>query len=339
MANKQTRRDFVRCSIATAAAAAGIGAMSLEEKTLLAQAAAPSAGGAGDKPAAPAEPVKPSSKNQLPTGKIGDLTISRIILGGNLMGGWAHSRELMYVSDLVVHYHTDQKVLDTFQLAEEHGITCFNSHPNAGKLVQRYRKERGGKMQWMVQAFPDERGNFGPCVRAAVEQGVNLIQIQGGVCDEYVEKGKVDLLDKGIRYIQAQGLPAAIAAHSLDVIKACEKAGVKCDFYVKTMHTHDYFSSKRPDQGDSVIHSAHDNFWDPNPAETVEYMAKVDKPWVAFKVLAAGGIPPNKALPYTFQNGADFAMVGMFDFQIANDIQVANAALKKAEKRARPWHG
>jgi hypothetical protein len=334
MAKKQTRRRFVGCSIATAAAAAGIGSLSLEEKTLLAE-----VGAAGGGAAAPAEPVKPASKSQLPTGKIGDLTISRVILGGNLIGGWAHSRELMYVSDLVVHYHTDQKVLDTFQLAEEHGVTCFNSHPNAGKLVQRYRKERGGKMLWMVQAFPDERGDFGPCVRAAVEQGVNLIQIQGGVCDEYAEKGKIDLLDKGIRYIQAQGLPAGIAAHTLDVLKACEKAGVKADFYVKTLHTHDYFSAKRPDQSASVIHSGHDNFWDPDPAETIAYMAKVDKPWVAFKVLAAGGIPPAKALPYTFTNGADFAMVGMFDFQIADDVKVANAALKKAAKRERPWRG
>jgi hypothetical protein len=32
-------------------------------------------------------------------------------------------------------------------------------------------------------------------------------------------------------------------------------------------------------------------------------------------------------------------MVGMFCFQIADDIRVASAALKKAEKRARPWRG
>jgi hypothetical protein len=245
----------------------------------------------------------------------------------------------MYVSDLVVHYHTEQKVLDTFQLAEEHGVTCFNSHPGAGKLVKRYRQERGGKMLWMAQVSPDERGDFAPCIRSAVDQGVNLIQIHGGVADGYAEEGKIDLLDKGIRYIQAQGLPAGIGGHSLDVLRACEKAGVKADFYVKTLHTHDYFSAKRPDQSKSVIHSAHDNFWDPDPAETIEYMAKLDKPWVAYKVLAAGAIPPGKGLPYAFQNGADFAMLGMFDFQIANDIQVANAALKKAEKRPRPWRG
>ena len=42
-----------------------------------------------------------SGANKLPLGKIKDLEISRIICGGNLIGGWAHSRDLMYVSTLV----------------------------------------------------------------------------------------------------------------------------------------------------------------------------------------------------------------------------------------------
>jgi len=57
-------------------------------------------------------------------GKIGDMEISRVILGGNLMGGFAHSRDLMYVSTLLKHYFTPEKVMDTLQLAEEHASTA-----------------------------------------------------------------------------------------------------------------------------------------------------------------------------------------------------------------------
>src|SRR5271165_6990053 len=45
-------------------------------------------GGAGD------AAVDPSSKGTLPMGKIGKLTVSRLISGGNLISGWAHSRDL-----------------------------------------------------------------------------------------------------------------------------------------------------------------------------------------------------------------------------------------------------
>src|SRR5512143_3746834 len=41
----------------------------------------------------------------LPKGKIAGKEFSRLILGGNLLSGWAHSRELIYVSQLVKAYH------------------------------------------------------------------------------------------------------------------------------------------------------------------------------------------------------------------------------------------
>ena len=45
-------------------------------------------------------------------------------------------------------------------------------------------------------------------------------------------------------------------------------------------------------------------------------MAKVNKPWVAFKVMAAGAIKPQIAFSYAYRNGADFVIAGMFDFQV-----------------------
>ena len=52
--------------------------------------------------------------------------------------------------------------------------------------------------------------------------------------------------------------------------------------------------------------------------------------------MAAGAISPREAFPYSFNNGADFVLAGMFDFQIEEDAQIAKAALAKV-KRSRPW--
>ncbi len=329
MANKQTRRDFVKSAISAAAGASL--AMSLEEQALLARAGAAEPAAAQAKP----EKLEPNSKATLPTGTLGKLKISRIVLGGNLIGGWAHSRDLLYVSDLLKHYFTEAKIIETLQIAEAHGINCINTHPDSGPLLQKYRKQLGGKIQWIAQGFPDVSDGFAS-IKRSIDLGADAVYVQGNDGDALVEAGKLDVLDKTLRFIESQGIPAGIGGHSLDVPKACEKAKLKPDFYVKTLHRTDYFSARRSDQGESVIHNTADNFWCADPAGTIEFMKTVECPWIAFKVMAAGAISPFKAFKHAFEGGADFILAGMFDFQIAHDVRLANAVLGKL-KRQRPW--
>ena len=79
-----------------------------------------------------------------------------------------------------------------------------------------------------------------------------------------------------------------------------------------------------------------DNSWCRNADEVIEFMKTVKKPWIAFKVMAAGAIPPRKAFRHAFNGGADFVLAGMFDFQIADNVQIAKEALANV-RRTRPW--
>jgi len=327
MSGKQTRRQFVTGSMA---AAAGAAAMGLEEQILLAQGRSAEAATAGL-----AKPLKPGSKNTLPKGKLWELEISRLIMGGNLIAGFAHSRDLLYVSQLLKHYFTEQKIFETLQLAEAHGINCINTNPQAGKVIPKYRKQFSSDILWIVQGYPTEKGDF-TGLKRSVDQGADAIYIQGGVADRLLENGKLDIIEKAVRFIETQGIPAGVGGHSMDVAKACEKAEVKPDFYVKTLHTNDYFSARRPDQTGSVIHSRHDNYWCADPKAVTEFMAKVDKPWIAFKVMAAGAIHPKKAFAHAFSSGADFVLAGMFDWQVAEDVKIAKQILANVQRK-RPW--
>jgi len=274
----------------------------------------------------------------MPMGKIGNLKISRLISGGNLISGWAHSRDLGYVSDLMRGYNTDEKVLDTLQLMEENGINTIITDPREKpkRIIQRYWKERGGKIQWIAEGHP-KVNDIKTDLKRSIDWGVSAIYMQGVIGDKWLKENHFDKLGESLDFIKQNGIPGGIGAHMLNVIIASETAGLNPDFYVKTLHGGNYWSCKRPDQNLDVVDNPSDNYWCIDPEQTIEFMKDVKKPWIAFKVLAAGAIPPRDGFKYAFENGADFICVGMFDFQVQKDVVIAKSILSKEFARNRPW--
>jgi len=323
MSNKNVnRRGFLKKSV-VASAGATLGLRSFEEQNLLAKMADKSKID-GSKSI---KNKSVSAGNSLPFGKIKNLKISRIICGGNLIGGWAHSRDLIYVSSLVKAYHTDEKVFETLELAEENGINTILTNPVSDRVINRYWNERGGRIQWISDCGggPDIKTG----IKRSVDNGVHAAYIQGGLTDKAVQKGQVNLLGEALEYIKQQGIPGGLGAHRLETVKTCEEAGCQPDFWVKTLHPHDYWSAK--------IEPEHDNIYSRTPQETIEYMKNFNRPWIAFKVLAAGALHPRVSFKYVFENGADFACVGMFDFQVIEDALIAKEVFSGKLNRQRPW--
>jgi len=190
----------------------------------------------------------------------------------------------------------------------------------------------------VFQVRLDSAGGFSQ-IQKAIDQGAVGIHLTGDAAEGLMVQGKLDKIQETISYIKAQKRIAGVAAHGLDVVIECEKAGLDVDFYQKTLHSHDYYTAPLPEEKGLV--GAHDNSWCRDPQAVIEFMAKVNKPWIAFKILAAGAIHPRTAFPYAFKSGADFVLVGMFDWQIEEDAKLAKRVLSILAgadvKRVRPW--
>lgn len=318
------RREFVKSTVLAATgtmmAIAGTVKTNAEDKPALVQTPAASAAGAG-----------------LPSGKIGKLQISRLILGSNMITHCIHARDMWtFVNNLNKHYNTEAKILETLAIAEKNGINTIMTHADDRylKLLQKYRDEMGGKLQWIVGIGTQDKET----IRKFFERGIEAMYIFGHTCDKLCAEGNKDLLARTLDYIKMNDVPAGICGHDLNIVKFCEQNNVGADFYVKTFHHHHYPSAPRPDELKGPL-SENPGYWCKDPVETTAVMKEVKKPWIAFKVMAAGVIPPVNAFKYAYENGSDFILAGMFDFEIEEDVKIARDILAGPLKRERPWLG
>ncbi len=284
----------------------------------------------------------------IPTAKIGDLSISRLISGSNLISPNMHARDLLYLNTLASHYNTERKVIETLQMCEACGINAIvlKNHNFKNMRLSRYWDEFGGTMKWIADVITTEIDKYEGLLVEHLELGASAVYLWGGASDTWYFQKQPGKIIRAFEIMKKYKVPVGIGAHRLEPIMFCEKEGLKPDFYIKTLH-HDRYWSAHPKENrrymemfetESPNHDQyHDNMFCHNAEETAAFMQTVTVPWIAFKVMAAGAIPPEEGFKFAFDSGADFICVGMFDFQVREDAALARQAIAGTRNRKRPW--
>ena len=263
-------------------------------------------------------------KKPMEKATIKGLDFSKIIMGGNLIGGWAHARDLIYVDDLVKAYHTRDKIVATFKMGEACGINAYLGHHSHIGIMKDYWETADGSMRYIADCSSLDGALH------CLDEGASAAYIQGETNDQLVREGKFDEIAAFVDRLRKEKAIVGLGAHRLETIKACVEKGFDPDFWMKTIH-HGGYWSRMQDK------SERDNVYCREPDETKAFMNSLKQPWIGFKVLAAGAIRPHEGFRFAFESGADFLCVGMYDFQVVDDVNIYMDILASNINRTRPW--
>jgi len=215
-------------------------------------------------------------------------------------------------------YFNTPKILETLAIAEENGINTLLMRAD-DRIISHYnmfKKDHGGMLQWIATSAPEQGSPIENSKRAR-DNGAIAVYLHGGIADGLVKAGKVDEIGEIVEGFKKVGIMAGIGAHQLDTARACVGARIDPDFYMVTINRVNYYCSEA--------------------AEVGIFMRSIKKPWIAFKVLGAGRVKPQEGFRMAFQHGGDFLAVGMFDWQIRDNVAHVKEMLTQGIDRDREW--
>src|SRR5438128_4740429 len=128
----------------------------------------------------------------LPTIKLGQHQITRLIVGGNPIYGHSHFNRLL--SQHLTEWHTPEHVLALLKRCEQAGINCWqNSYADRTlQDLERYR-EAGGKMNWLCLGKPDWDQHPERIADAAKRKPIGIAP-HGALAERLHRAGKLDVL-------------------------------------------------------------------------------------------------------------------------------------------------
>ena len=251
-----------------------------------------------------------AERKTLPAVRLGDKQISRLIVGANPIGGWAHSTKRM--SELMINYFTLERTISFLQHCEAEGITTFQSG-----LARNTREallavwERGSKLQYIgLGRAQDSLAGFLPLKPIAIVHN-------GAVTDSLFREGKHEQVHDYVKKVHDAGLLAGVSTHTPQHLALMEDSGWETDLYMTCMY--DIYRPIEPVKaklGEDVIGEL---YLADDPKRMTAQVRQVKKPCLAFKILAAGRLCDTKASlenAFAFAYGnikpTDAVIVGMF---------------------------
>jgi hypothetical protein len=266
----------------------------------------------------------------LGTVKLGNLEVSRFILGGNPQSGFSHLNP--QADQEMLDYFTSANLKALLRQAESLGVTTHigRADHHIMRLLREYWGE-GGKIQWIAQTCPElgtpERGALN-----GIRNGAKAAFIHGGQTDFHYANNKMAELQPVINMIRDAGLAAGMAGHRPEALEWADEH-LDVDFYMCC-----YYNPTTRDRDPEHIHGAREWFDDADRDVMTTLIQKLSKPAIHYKVLACTRNEPVSAFRYAASKlrPTDAVCVGIYpngkQDELATDLRLLEESLAAVGK-------
>jgi len=286
-------------------------------------------------PAPPAGSQSPGGPTS--TVLLGKVPVSRFIVGHNPPCANSHwSNEL---NAEMREYFTADNVVALYRRAEALGVRTVMIRGSYDMLdwVELHRRE-GGRMNVIGQTASEMHGVFSN-IRVMAAAGVEAVYHHGTQTDKFWREGRIDDTVDYLKCMRDSGVAVGLGTHQPEIVDYAQQHGWDLDFYVPCI----YNLSRVARESMAITgRSAYDTerYLPEDRDEMCRTIRGVDKPCVAFKVLAATRHcrtqdDVREAFRYIFTHikATDAISVGLFPKhidQVALDLEYCEDACRAA---------
>jgi len=251
---------------------------------------------------------------ELPTIQLGPHNVTRLVAGGNPIGGYSHST--INMSRHMQEYFTLAQTIEFLERCVREGINTWQfDHLEKPIAALRAVRERGKKLNFIC--LHAERERDAPLKTVITDMKPIAIVHHGGVTDRLFRAGKAQEVRDFVKKVRDQGVLAGVSSHCPDHIKRMADEAWENDLFMTCFY---YVNRPREEQqkmlGKVVVGEP---FFESDPIEMTNVVRQVSKPCLGFKILAAGQLCSSqesvqKAFQFAFGRikKTDAVIVGMY---------------------------
>lgn len=221
----------------------------------------------------------------LPTIRLGPHEVTRLILGGNPVYGYAHFNRLL--SQHQTAWHTPQRVVQLLERAEQAGINTWQNSYAERTLqdLDRFRAA-GGKLHWLCLGKPDW-DQYPDRIDDAAKRKPIGIAPHGALAERLHRQSKLTTLNDLLKRIRDQGVLVGLSAHNPALIELAEEKNWDVDYYMCCL----YYLTRPREEFQKLLGAdlpLGEIYLPSDPPRMFKVIHAARKPCLAYKVLAAG---------------------------------------------------
>jgi hypothetical protein len=251
----------------------------------------------------------------MPMIQLGQHRLSRLIVGANPVLGYSYMGAMM--GRFMLDYFTLENTHRLLERCLDAGINTWqtSAHEKVEQTLDRLRQE-GREVNWILltNEGDDRVKDLAETVRRY--RPIAVVH-HGGVSDRLFREGRIVEVREFTQRVRDLGVLAGVSAHNPAVIRHVEEAGWEVDLYMTCF----YRLTRTPEEVQEGMREVPlwGGFLPGDPARMTEVVRQVQRPCLAFKILAGGRRaerPEDTAasFEYAFRNikPTDGVIVGMF---------------------------